>query len=51
MTAGANSAATVINIIVSAVGRDLLSLIGLGTVMVVQDPVLSLVTLSSFRRR
>ncbi len=48
MTAGATSAAAVVNIIVSAVGRDLLSLIGLGTVMVVQDPVLSLISLVIF---
>ena len=42
MTAGANSSSQVINIIVQAVGRDLLTLIGLLAVMVVQDPVLSL---------
>jgi ATP-binding cassette subfamily B protein len=48
MTSGATSAAAVINIIVSAVGRDLLSLIGLGTVMVIQDPVLSLVSVVIF---
>ena len=42
MTAGANSSAQVINIIVSAVGRDLLTLIGLLGVMLVQDPVLTL---------
>jgi ATP-binding cassette subfamily B protein len=42
MTAGANSSAQVINIIVTAVGRDLLTLIGLLAVMLVQDPILTL---------
>ena len=41
LTTGANAAAQVINVIVTAVGRDLLSLIGLTAVMVIQDPVLS----------
>lgn len=41
LTAGANAATQVINLLVMSVGRDLLSLIGLVTVMVVQDPVLS----------
>ena len=45
MTSGATSAAAIVNIIVSALGRDLLSLIGLATVMVMQDPVLSLVSI------
>jgi ATP-binding cassette, subfamily B, bacterial MsbA len=48
MTSGASASAAVVNILVSAVGRDLLSLIGLGTVMVVQDPILSLVSVVIF---
>ncbi len=39
LTTGATSATQVINLLVSALGRDLLSLIGLLIVMVVQDPV------------
>jgi ATP-binding cassette subfamily B protein len=42
LTIGANAASQVLNLIVSALGRDLLSLIGLVTVMVLQDPVMSL---------
>jgi subfamily B ATP-binding cassette protein MsbA len=45
LTAGANAATQVINLLVSAVGRDILTLIGLVAVMVVQDPMLSLITL------
>jgi ATP-binding cassette, subfamily B, bacterial MsbA len=45
LTAGANAAALVINVLVSAVGRDLLQLVALAVVMVIQDPVLSLVSL------
>ena len=44
LTTGANSAAGVINLLITAVGRDLASLIGLVTVMVVQNPALSLVS-------
>jgi ATP-binding cassette subfamily B protein len=44
LTTGANSAAGVINLLITAVGRDLASLIGLVTVMVVQNPTLSLVS-------
>ena len=44
LTAGANSASSVINLLITAVGRDLFSLIGLGTVMVLKDPMLSLVS-------
>ena len=44
LAAGANSASAVINLIITAVGRDLFSVIGLGTVMVLKDPVLSLVS-------
>jgi ATP-binding cassette subfamily B protein len=42
MTTGANSVCAVINTLITAVGRDLLSLIGLCIVMVTQDPVMSL---------
>lgn len=44
LTTGANSAAGVINLLITAVGRDLASLIGLVAVMVVQNPPLSLVS-------
>jgi ATP-binding cassette, subfamily B, bacterial MsbA len=44
LAAGANSASAVINLMITAVGRDLFSVIGLGTVMVLKDPVLSLVS-------
>lgn len=44
LTAGANSASYVINLLVTAAGRDFLSLLGLGIVMVLKDPVLSLVS-------
>src|SRR5262245_57991271 len=45
LTTGSNAAAGVINLLISAVGRDLASLIGLATVMAVQNPTLSLVSL------
>ena len=41
LTTGATAASNVINLLVTAVGRDLLTLIGLVTVMVIQDPVMS----------
>jgi len=41
LSTGAAAATQVINLLITSVGRDLLSLIGLVTVMVVQDPVLS----------
>ena len=41
LSTGAASATQVINLLITSVGRDLLSLIGLITVMVVQDPLLS----------
>jgi ATP-binding cassette, subfamily B, bacterial MsbA len=41
LSAGAAAATQVINLLITAVGRDLLSLIGLVTVMVVQDPLMS----------
>jgi ATP-binding cassette, subfamily B, bacterial MsbA len=45
LAAGATGASFVVNLLITAVGRDLLSVIGLGAVMVVQDPMLSLVSL------
>ena len=42
VTTGANAAAQVLNMIFTAFGRDLLSLIFLVAVMVVQDPLMSL---------
>jgi subfamily B ATP-binding cassette protein MsbA len=42
LTTGANAVSQVISLLVTAIGRDLLSLIGLCIVMVVQDPVMSL---------
>ena len=41
LTTGAAAASQVINLIVTAIGRDLLSLIGLLAVMVYQDPIMS----------
>ena len=41
LTTGANAASVVINLLVTAIGRDLLSLIGLVAVMFYQDPVMS----------
>ena len=41
LSSGAAAATQVINLLITSVGRDLLSLIGLVTVMVVQDPLLS----------
>jgi ABC-type multidrug transport system fused ATPase/permease subunit len=42
LTAGAQSVTTVLTLLINAVGRDLLSLIGLVVVMVVQDPYMSI---------
>jgi ATP-binding cassette subfamily B protein len=41
LSAGAAAATQVINLLITSLGRDLLSLIGLIAVMVVQDPLLS----------
>jgi ATP-binding cassette, subfamily B, bacterial MsbA len=41
LTTGANAVSQVINLLITAVGRDLMSLIGLSIVMVIRDPVLS----------
>ena len=45
LTTGAAAASLVINLLVTAIGRDLLSLIALIGVMVVQDPIMSLFSL------
>jgi ATP-binding cassette subfamily B protein len=45
LTAGVTAATNVLNMLVTSVGRDLLSLIGLIIVMVVQDPIMSLFSL------
>jgi ATP-binding cassette subfamily B protein len=45
LTAGAKSITDVLNLLINAIGRDLLMLISLVAVMVMQDPVLSLVGL------
>ena len=42
LTAGANSVTQVLNLLINAVGRDLLSLIALVTVMLMQDPYMAL---------
>jgi len=42
LTAGANSVTQVLNLLINAVGRDLLSLVGLIVVMVTQDPYMAL---------
>jgi subfamily B ATP-binding cassette protein MsbA len=45
---GASAATQVLNLLITSVGRDLFSLIGLVGVMVVQDPLLATVTLIVF---
>jgi subfamily B ATP-binding cassette protein MsbA len=42
LTTGAAAASQVLNLLINAVGRDLLTLIALVTVMVIQDPIMSL---------
>ncbi len=42
LTAGAQSVTQVLNLLISAVGRDFLSLVGLVIVMVIQDPWMSI---------
>jgi ATP-binding cassette subfamily B protein len=42
LTAGANSVTQVLSLLINAVGRDLLSLIGLVVVMVLQDPYMAI---------
>ncbi|MEJ2434676.1 MAG: ABC transporter ATP-binding protein, partial [Pseudolabrys sp.] len=41
LTQGAQAATQVVNLMITSVGRDFFSLVGLVTVMVVQDPVMS----------
>src|SRR6202021_1481660 len=41
LTTGAAAVSGVINLLITAIGRDLMSLIGLCVVMVIQDPVMS----------
>jgi ATP-binding cassette subfamily B protein len=48
LMAGASAATAVLNLLITSIGRDLLSLIGLIGVMVVQDPFLSLAALIVF---
>ena len=45
LTTGAAAASQVLNLLITAIGRDLLSLIGLAAVMAVQDPVMSLLSI------
>jgi hypothetical protein len=45
LTTGAGAASQVLNLLINSVGRDLLTLIALLVVMVVQDPVMSVLTL------
>jgi subfamily B ATP-binding cassette protein MsbA len=45
---GASAATQVLNLLITSIGRDLLSLIGLVGVMVLQDPLLSTVTFIVF---
>lgn len=45
LNSGTNAVSRVLNMLILAIGRDLLTLIGLVTVMVVQDPLLSLCSL------
>ena len=42
LTTGAASVTQVINLLITAIGRDLMSLIGLCVVMVIRDPVMSI---------
>ncbi len=43
LTTGANAVSSVINLLITAIGRDLMSLLGLCAVMVIQDPAMSLI--------
>jgi subfamily B ATP-binding cassette protein MsbA len=44
LTSGANSAGYVLNLLITAIGRDVLSVMGLAAVMIVQDPIMSLIS-------
>ncbi len=43
LTTGANAVSQVINLLITAIGRDFMSVVGLTIVMVTQDPIMSLV--------
>ena len=43
LTTGAAAVGQVINLLITAIGRDLMSLIGLTIIMVIQDPVMALI--------
>ena len=43
LTTGAAAVSAVINLLITAIGRDLMSLLGLCVVMVIQDPAMSLI--------
>ncbi len=43
LTVGAASATQALNLLITAIGRDFLSLVGLATVMFIQDPLMSLI--------
>ncbi len=43
LTVGATSATQALNLLITAIGRDFLSLVGLATVMFIQDPLMSLI--------
>ena len=43
LTTGAAAVSGVINLLITAIGRDLMSLVGLSIVMVIQDPVMTLI--------
>jgi ATP-binding cassette subfamily B protein len=45
MSAGATAASQVLNLLITAVGRDFLQLLGLVAVMIVQDPIMSIASL------
>jgi subfamily B ATP-binding cassette protein MsbA len=45
LTTGATAASQVLNLLITSIGRDLASLIGLVAVMAVQDPVMSLLSI------
>ena len=44
LTVGANSARQVLNLLITSIGRDVLTLLALAAVMVIQDPILSLIS-------
>jgi len=42
VTAGADAIAQILNLLITSIGRDFFSLLGLAAVMIIQDPVMSL---------